>query len=134
MDLFELGVQQYIARDRGVFLAPQYLVGKRGKWEACPDFLAINFPDAKIWMVEVTKAPASKIRAKRAEFHEQYVPKIKEQLEGHRVIGADRNWRFGLWLFVPASAKTKLDPETNDEFWVTSLEEAIFPIDDAYRE
>ena len=133
MDLFELAVQLYIARDRGYFLSPQYLVGERSVWEACPDFLAINFPNAEVWMVEVTKAPGHKIHSKLTTFKDELQPRIERQLRSHLVISEDRNWTFGIWLFVPRKFEPKFAALQDPHLRVTSLEEAVFPIDDPYR-
>ncbi|MCR6733392.1 MAG: hypothetical protein NVV83_04560 [Afipia sp.] len=51
---WEQAVENYLKADRGMFLNGQYLIGEPNGWKAEPDFLAINFPNNEIWVVEVT--------------------------------------------------------------------------------
>jgi len=53
--------------DRGLSLNPQYLVGEPGIWEGNPDFLAIQFPENLVWMVEVSKSPGDPLYRKIAQ-------------------------------------------------------------------
>jgi hypothetical protein len=131
---WEQATETYLAIDRGLFLNPQYLIGTPGRWEANPDFLAINFPENIVWMVEVTKAPSKRLFGKIDQFEQEYVPRIKDQLLQHRVIRGENpwdEWVVGLWVFVPAAAKRKLEDRMQSagvpKFQVTPLEETTFP-------
>jgi hypothetical protein len=130
---WEQAVETYLAVDRGLFLNPQYLVGEEKGWQANPDFLAICFPDSLVWMVEVTKAPSSKLSWKIANFRSEFIPRIHDQMTRHRVIRDEPavSWSFGFWAFVP---KASVEPTKNRmatasilRFEVTALEDTVFP-------
>jgi hypothetical protein len=66
MDLYELLTQMYLTIQEGCAVIPQVPILRSidGKpWNACPDFLAINFDAKLLEIVEVNKSNAlSKIR------------------------------------------------------------------------
>ncbi len=98
---WEQAVETYLTLDCGLFLNPQYLIGEPKIWEACPDFLAISFPENMVWVVEVTKAPRPRLFNNMKIFETEYSPRIKEQLVRHKVIrdeGADEIWGIGQGL------------------------------------
>jgi hypothetical protein len=133
-DIWEQAVEIYLAMDRGLFLNPQYLIGTPGVWEANPDFLALEFPDRRAWMVEVTKAPRLSLFNKIRAFEGDYVRRIKEQLEKHKVIlsksPADE-WAIGLWVFAPEKTLADLKSRMRDvgvkTSEVTALEDTLAP-------
>ena len=111
-DIWEQAVEIYLAMDRGIFLNPQYLIGTPGVWEANPDFLALEFPERRAWMVEVTKAPRARLFDKIKAFEGEYVPRIREQLVTHKVVPSEStidDWAIGLWVFAPERTIAKLD-------------------------
>ena len=131
---WEQAVETYLTLDRGLFLNPQYLIGESRVWEANPDFLAIRFPESEVWMVEVTKTPATKLFDKISAFEQQYSWRIREQLTRHKIIRADNispDWKIGLWIFAPSKTLPKLKEKAVasgiDEFKTTSLEDTTFP-------
>ncbi len=131
--VWEQLVETYLAIDRGCFLNPQYIVEGPEKWRAEPDFLAVNFPDNEVWMVEVTKAPYG-LKGKISEFEKDYIPKIREQLIRHRVIrdiDADPKWTFGFWIFTIEKEKSWVEGALSAACIatsrVTALEEIAFP-------
>lgn len=139
MDLYEQAVQIYLAMDRGIFLNPQYLIGVPGQWEANPDFLALEFPQKRAWMVEVTKAPRTGLFDKIAHFQQQYVPRIKGQLIDRGVATEEefcRTWKIGLWIFAPegtiASLRQRIEAAGVQPWQTTALEAAWRP--DAWNE
>ena len=137
MDFWELAVQRYIARDRGVFFSSQYLVGERNGWKGEPDFLAIDFEARLIWFVEVTTYPRKSLLGKLDIFAAEYKPLILDQLTRHKVIKDE--FQFGIWIFAHEAAKKhilKYEDQLKKEKVVlrfTSLNEAVFPTDDPYR-
>lgn len=133
-DIWEQAVENYLATDRGLFLNPQYLVGKPGEWEAVPDFLAVAFPDSAVWMVEVTKAPKGRLFGKFDAFEKDYVPRIKEQMQTHLVVRGDdpwSQWTVGLWVFAPAATlpgvKSRMDSAGVQKKLTTALEDTLIP-------
>jgi len=127
-------VGTYLAIDRGCLLNSQYIIGEQGKWRAEADFLAVDFPDGEVWMVEVTKAPYG-LRSKIAEFEGEYVHRIREQLALHHItpkIDKHPDWKIGFWIFVPKAEKawveTKLTTAGVINSRVTALEDMMFPI------
>jgi hypothetical protein len=133
-DIWEQAVETYLAMDRGLFLNPQYLIGTPGVWEANPDFLALEFPERRAWMVEVTKTPGLSLFNKIKEFEDKYVQRIKEQLEKHKVIPSEspgNECAIGLWVFAPEKAlpnvKTRMRDAGVKTSEVTTLEETLAP-------
>ena len=111
-DIWEQAVETYLAMDRGIFLNPQYLIGTPGEWEACPDFLALEFPERRAWMVEVTKAPRTTLFNKISGFEGEYVPRIRAQLVSHNVVPSESHvddWAIGLWVFAPERTVANLE-------------------------
>jgi hypothetical protein len=120
--------------DRGLFLNPQYLIGTPGVWEANPDFLALEFPEGRVWMVEVTKGPRINLLNKIRTFESDYAPRIKEQLEKHKVVHSESHaneWAIGLWVFAPQTALTNLESRIQaagvKTSKVTALEDTMAP-------
>ena len=132
-DIWEQAVETYLALDRGMFLNPEYLVGTPNLWESYADFLALDFPNRRVWMVEVTKAPRTGLFAKINAFNEEYAPKIREQLQRLNVISGDDpdGWTIGLWVFAPgttvASLKNRLQTAGVQMADVTALEDTLAP-------
>lgn len=132
-DVLEQLVETYLASRSGFFLNPQYVIGVPGVWHGEADFLAIDFPNSQIWMVEVTKSP-KKIFDKINEFEKSYAPRIRKQLLDHGVVRDDGNesaWTIGLWIFVPSEWKAHIEGKLHDAevviHQVTSLEDTLFP-------
>ncbi len=133
-DIWEQAVETYLATDRGLFLNPQYLIGTPGVWEANPDFLAIAFPDRAIWMVEVTKSPRGGLYGKIEAFEGEYAPKIRDQMQLHRVVHEENpwaEWSVGLWIFAPEAALSALEARISrggvQKWLTTSLESTLKP-------
>ena len=63
-------------------------------------------------MVEVTKAPRVALLNKIKDFEKDYVPRIKDQLETHKVLRSENTpieWTIGLWVFAPKATLANLD-------------------------
>jgi hypothetical protein len=133
-DIWEQAVETYLTMDRGVFVSPQYLIGKQGVWEANPDFLALQFPERRAWMVEVTKTPRPPLFNKIKAFEGDYVQRIKEQLETLKVLPSESpaaEWAIGLWVFAPEKTlealKTRMRDAGVNTSQVTALEDTLKP-------
>jgi hypothetical protein len=120
--------------DRGMFLNPQYLVGEPSVWTANPDFLALEFPERRAWMVEVSKYPQASLFNKIKMFKEEYVHRIRAQLENHKVLQRESSaddWSIGLWIFVPQTALAGLERRMQaadvEPRKVTALEDTLAP-------
>ena len=63
-------------------------------------------------MVEVTKGPRINLLNKIRTFEFDYAPRIKEQLEKHKVVHSESHaneWAIGLWVFAPQTTLTNLE-------------------------
>ncbi len=85
-------------------------------------------------MVEVTKAPSGSLFSKISSFEQDYIPRIKDQLQRHHVVRGDdawAEWTVGLWVFAPAvtlpGLKTRMQTANVQEWRTTSLEETPIP-------
>lgn len=129
-DFWEQAVETFLTIDRGLFVNPQYVIGKPGSWEASADFLALEFPASQAWMVEVTRSPGPGLKAKVVSFANDYEHRIRSQLERHLVKPSAEEWDIGLWLFAPNQAQktvTSWMKETGKKFRFTALELTTFP-------
>ena len=132
-DILEQIVETYLTINRGTFVSPQYLVGEPKVWESNPDFVAISFSENIAWMVEVTRTPNRGLYDKITQFNEQYIPRIRKQLESHKVIRDwdEAHWNIGFWVFVPSKQKLAVENRLEKagvlKKEVTPLEETMFP-------
>jgi hypothetical protein len=129
-DIWERAVETYLTIDRGLFLNPQYLIGAPNDWNACADLLAVEFCKRHAWMVEVTTAPGYRLFSKIKAFENEYVCRIRSQLERHKVITNETSaWVIGLWIFAPRErldyVKRRLDGAGIVTNRVTCLEETV---------
>jgi hypothetical protein len=137
VDLYEALVEMYLTVFEGCAVIPQVpiLEDVNGKgWEACPDFLAIDFREGRIQVVEVTKTldggAVKELANRKLEAHyrenvEHYVrtKTLAKQLQ------LPTHWRF----FVRAgkegavrSAQAYVDfPEAKDRVQITKLEDVF---------
>lgn len=108
MDLYEHLVLQYLTRDAHVFVSPQYSIrGDTGSEWSCPDFVALNFRDRVVSVVEVSSAsdPQS-LRERVARRDVQWVERLREQLERNRVVDASWN-QYRVEVFIRREAERK---------------------------
>ena len=107
MDLYEHLVLQYLTKDAHVFVSPQYPIrdDTGGEW-SCPDFVALNFRDKIVSVVEVSSAsdPQS-LRARVASRDVQWINRLREQLERNRVV--DASWKYYVRVFIRRDAERK---------------------------
>lgn len=85
-------------------------------------------------MVEVTKAPRVALLNKIRDFEKDYVPRIKEQLETHKVPRSENpasEWTIGLWVFAPkatlANLESRMQTAGVKTSKVTPLEDTMAP-------
>ena len=107
MDLYEHLVLQYLTKDAHVFVSPQYSIrGDTGGEWSCPDFVALNFRDKIVSVVEVSSAsdPQS-LRARVASRDVQWINRLREQLERNRVV--DATWKYYVAVFIRRDAERK---------------------------
>jgi hypothetical protein len=93
MELYEKLVMWYLTKDKYVFISPQYSIrGDTGKEWSCPDFVALNFKQKEVSIVEVSTAfyPDSLAR-KVKDRNLQWIEKLKAQLTDYGII--DDNWK-----------------------------------------
>jgi hypothetical protein len=108
MDLYEHLVLQYLTKDAHVFVGPQYSIrGDTGGEWSCPDFVALNFRDKIVLVVEVSSAsdPQS-LRARVASRDIQWINRLREQLERNRVVDASWN-KYHVEVFIRRDAERK---------------------------
>lgn len=107
MELYENLVMWYLTRNKYIFISPQYsILGDTGKEWSCPDFVALNFKDKEVSIVEVSTAFYPDSLAKKVkDRNSQWIEKLKAQLKGYRVI--DDNWKFKVEVFIRKDAKDK---------------------------
>lgn len=107
LDLYEHLVLQYLTKDAHVFVSPQYSIrGDTGGEWSCPDFVALNFRDKIVSVVEVSSAsdPQS-LRARVASRDVQWINRLREQLERNRVV--DATWKYYVGVFIRRDAELK---------------------------
>ena len=108
MDLYEHLVLQYLTKDAHVFVSPQYSIrGDTGGEWSCPDFVALNFRDKVVSVVEVSSAsdPQS-LRARVASRDVQWIKRLREQLERNLVV--DTSWnQYLVEVFIRRDAERK---------------------------
>lgn len=103
MELYEHIVLAYLTKDPYVFVSPQYSIkADQGEW-SCPDFVALNFRDRRVSVIEVSTASNPKaLREKVRNRDKHWLTRLKEQLHGLAVI--DDSWQFDVQLFIRKAA------------------------------
>lgn len=108
MELYENLVMWYLTRNKHVFVSPQYsIMDDAGREWSCPDFVALNFKEKEVSIVEVSTAFYPDSLAKKVkDRNSQWVDKLKAQLKGYGVI--DDNWKgFKVEVFIRKDALVK---------------------------
>jgi len=127
MDIYEELVMVYLTRDPLVFVNPQYPMASG--W-SCPDFVALDYRQRALTVVEVSAAYAIGNLAKKVINRKtQWFDRILLELIGNCPSVIDNNWRIGVKVFIRKYAKPQfqrivgiaLDVE------VITLEELGFP-------
>ena len=107
MELYEHLVMWFLTTSGDVFLAPQYsIAGDDGREWSCPDFVALDFHEKIVWVVEVsTSYDHVTLRAKIAAREKQWNERLRGQLER---LGVAAGWKTRVLAFVRNDAATKL--------------------------
>jgi len=105
MTIYESIVMARLLSKPHIFIRPQYSIrDNNGQEWSCPDFIALNFIDKSIYVVEVTTAysPVS-LKGKIVDRENQWNMKLKEQLLNDNII--DEKWvKIFILAFVRESA------------------------------
>ena len=93
MDIYEELVLQYLTKDAHIFVNPQYSIrGDTGLEWSCPDYVALDFRNRSVWVVEVSSAqrPTTLHERVRRRDH-QWIANLRAQLTANRVV--DDSWK-----------------------------------------
>ena len=93
MDIYEELVLQYLTKDAHVFVNPQYSIrGDTGVEWSCPDYVALDFRNRSVSVVEVSSAqkPTTLQERVRKRDH-QWIEKLRAQLTANKVV--DESWK-----------------------------------------
>lgn len=131
MDQFEEAVLNYLCGPPERFVNPQFSIPYADfKGGSCPDFVALDFRDQTVYVVEVTSAGDSKaIRGKIVERNTRWFSPLREHL--NRLGPIFHDWDYHVSLFVRdeewENAKKKLQdlPDVS----VISLKKVVFSWD-----
>ena len=105
----EVAVMHFLTRRGDTFVCPQYPIkdASGGEWSA-PDFVALNFAERAIWIVEVSSAAdVSGLKRKVINRDEQWILRTKDQLA--RLDAAVRDWPVVVKVFVREAHKSKFE-------------------------
>jgi hypothetical protein len=126
MELFEELVMWHLTHNGTTFVCPQFSID--GRW-SCPDFVALDFEQRTVSVVEVTGAywPGGLFNKVKRRDH-QWLTKLKEQLRQMRII--DGSWnKFRVLLYIRESATKRFQEEFSaaEDVEIRTLEMIAFP-------
>lgn len=128
MELYEHIVMAYLTKDPYVFVSPQYSIRKDGHEWSCPDFVALNFKEKRVVVVEVSTAYDTKSLHEKVEKREsQWISPLREQLIDLKVI--DEKWTFEVQVFIRKDAARHFVYDGKSGVKITILEELGPPWD-----
>lgn len=130
--LAEQLIATYLTRGGKVFIAPQYSIpasGGNGDW-ACPDFVALDFENREIIVVEVTVASnVSNILSKINDRQSRWFEPVRAKLSEDKIV--ENDWKIRVLVFVRKSqlekARKQLSGEPDVSFY--AIEDATFDWD-----
>lgn len=128
MDQFELAVLSYICSPPERFASPQFDIPYEDlKGGSCPDFVAIDFGDSTIYVVEVTQAAETKPVLQRiAEREKRWFGPLRNHFKNLNPLFKD--WDLHVTLFVrgeEAEPARRAVTQLGDES-VISLDKVMF--------
>jgi hypothetical protein len=128
MEVFEELVMWHLTCNHRVFVCPQYqILGEHGLW-SMPDFVALDFEQRKVSVVEVSAAswPGGLLR-KVLDRQTQWIEKLRNQLRQSGV--ADDSWDFQVILYIRRSAEGRFRQYVGDarDVIINTIEEVGFP-------
>lgn len=95
---FEAVVMQYLAA-KGLFLSPQFSIRDGGREWSCPDFVALDFRQLEIQVIEVSAAYAiHRLVEKLRNCEEQWFKRLRPQLVALGVT--DESWECVAYAYV----------------------------------
>jgi hypothetical protein len=135
-DFFEELVYQYLTAIQGFVVFPQVPISlvavkddKKRTWEACPDFLAVDFKGRCIYIVEVSIA-GDAVDKLASKIQDDYLKKVELYVREKILDGELNGFYFKLLLFVRTEHQNRLEslPEftkVKGKAVVDSLEEVF---------
>ncbi|MEW6777038.1 MAG: hypothetical protein AB1405_12130 [Bdellovibrionota bacterium] len=104
MDVFEELVMQYLTKNghAHTFVCPQFSIkAESGKEWSCPDFVALDFKNRQVKVVEVTinSDPRKTLGKKLKQKDGQWINLLRKQL-APLGISEESGWGFGVLAFV----------------------------------
>lgn len=130
MELYEHLVMGFLTTSGDVFVAPQYSItaDEKSEW-SCPDFVALDFHDRTVWVVEVsTSYDHATLKAKVIGRAEQWGTGLRDQLDR---LGVAVDWPLRFLVFVRKDAAAKLSSTfaPNEDVTVVCLDSLGSPWD-----
>jgi len=107
--IYEVAVMHFLTRMGDTFLCPQYPIkGEKGSVWSAPDFVALNFTEKAIWIIEVSSASdVGSLKKKVADRDKQWILRLKDQLA--RIEPTVQNWPIVVKVFVRDANKSKFE-------------------------
>ena len=114
MDLCEHLVMQFLTKDAHRFLSPQYSIrGDTGGEWSCPDFVALDFHEKVVSIVEVSSAHKPRSLVSRVQKRDkQWIALLKDQLTANRVV--DETWSYRVEVFIREDAEASFRKAIGD--------------------
>jgi Holliday junction resolvase-like predicted endonuclease len=131
MELYEHIVMAYLTKDPFVFVSHQYSIrNEKSEW-SCPDFVALDFRNRRVAVVEVSTAWNTKSLLEKVENREvQWIDKLRRQLLDQKII--DQQWKFEIEVYVRKHAVPSfksIPATTSTPIKVAALEDIGSPWD-----
>lgn len=130
MELYEHIVMAHLTKDRFVFVSPQYSIQSEDSEWSCPDFVALDFRNRCVAIVEVSTAwNTTSLREKTKNREDQWIDKLRCQLLHEKVI--DEQWTFEVRVYVRKHAIPSFEsiPPTGTPIRVIDLDSIGAPWD-----
>jgi hypothetical protein len=129
MDVFEEAVLKYLCGNRNRFVSSQFSIPCTtggGTW-SCPDFIALDFSDSTVYVVEVTIKDPKDACSKIENRETQWLGPLRDHLKKLNPMFAD--WRYHVTLFVREEevARAQRILSAVPDASVISLDKAVFP-------
>jgi hypothetical protein len=130
MDVFEEMVLKYLCGNPSRFVSSQFTFPSKtggGTW-SCPDFIALDFSDSTVYIIEVTTAENSKDTCSKIANREfQWLGPLRDHLKKLNPMFTD--WRYHVTLFVREEevARAQRILSAVPDASVISLDKAVFP-------
>ena len=123
---FEPIIMQYLA-SQGLFLSPQFSIRVDNREWSCPDFVAIDFLNSEVQVVEVSTAyDINGLVGKIRERESQWFEKLRAQLP---TLGVpEKEWKYVVHVFIRSDRKEYIAKEFSGQtdVRITAIEEVAF--------